>query len=545
MARAIVTYARGWHALAITRSLGKKGIEVYCGEEAPFAPCFFSRYCKGSFQYPSVSEDPAGFLDFLEEKVKELKPADGEPYVLMPVHKETWLIAEHRDRFEPHIRLALTTHENMARTHDKGRLAVLAKEHGIRIPQTWEYRSIDELYRAVPDLEFPVFLKMRESASGVGLKKCDTPEELTATFKEFVEGYDLQPDAYPLVQQFVKGDDYCVTTVFNHGRCVAHMTYHNLRVFPRGTGASALRETVSLPEAEQASIKLLSQLNWHGMAQLDYRQAEGGPAYLIEINPRFFGGLSQAVAANVDYPHLVFRIACGEEITEAPEVDYAARTETPITGLLATLQEIAHDDENLERLRRMRTELTALGKTDVKDVHLRSFWESLKSAAAPKDVMAYLKNMFEVHRNTIDDVIHADDPLPALGILYPIALMLKHGKISMGVLTSEADLSEGKPRRRFRDMLLRPRWATLLLAALLFAVAVFTMNWAPTSGNLGVVLGWPGQVSSWLFGTGHDLSTIAGALRYTAYHGSNLLFLYFCAALLLRQKRPRKAEEEA
>ena len=79
MPRAIVTFARGWHALAITRSLGRQGIEVYCGEEAPFAPCFFSRYCTGNFQYPSVSQDPDGFVDFLAEKVQELRPPDGEP----------------------------------------------------------------------------------------------------------------------------------------------------------------------------------------------------------------------------------------------------------------------------------------------------------------------------------------------------------------------------------------------------------------------------------------------------------------------------------
>ena len=56
MARAIVTFARGWQALAITRSLGRQGIEVFCGEENPFAPCFFSRYCQDSFVYPSVFE---------------------------------------------------------------------------------------------------------------------------------------------------------------------------------------------------------------------------------------------------------------------------------------------------------------------------------------------------------------------------------------------------------------------------------------------------------------------------------------------------------
>ena len=70
MACAIVTFARSWHCLAITRSLGRQGIEVFCGEEARFAPCFFSRYCTGSFQYPSVATDPDGFIDFMVEKVK-------------------------------------------------------------------------------------------------------------------------------------------------------------------------------------------------------------------------------------------------------------------------------------------------------------------------------------------------------------------------------------------------------------------------------------------------------------------------------------------
>ena len=235
MARAIITYGRGWQALAATRSLGRKDIEVFCGEEAPFAPCFFSRYCKGSFQYPSASRDPAGFLDFLEEKIKELKPPDGEPYVLLPVHKETWLIARHRDRFEPHIRLPLTSYEKMARTHDKGRLAELADELGILIPKTLQFQSLDDVYRAVPELRFPVFLKLRESAAGIGIKRCRTAEELTASFRRFIEGYSLAPDQYPLVQESVDGEDHCVTALFDRGRPVACMTYRNIRSFPRET----------------------------------------------------------------------------------------------------------------------------------------------------------------------------------------------------------------------------------------------------------------------------------------------------------------------
>ncbi len=534
MARAIVTFARGWHALAVTRSLGRQGIEVYCGEEAKFAPCFFSRYCSGSFQYPSVSQHPDEFIDFMVEKVKELKPPDGEPYVLMPVHKETWLIAEHRERFEPHISVPLTSHENMSRTHDKGQLAILAEQLGIRIPGTRQFSSVDELYRAVPEIEFPVFLKVREGASGVGLKKCLTPEELTGTFKEFVEGYRLEPEHYPLVQQFVEGDDYCVTVLFDRGTCVAKMTYRNVRAFPRDTGAGALRETVRLPEAEAAAERLLGGLGWHGMAEVDFRVGDDGVAYLIEVNPRFFGGLSQAIAANVDYPHLLFRIASGEKIEESPEVDYSVRTEAPVVGLLATLDEIAHDDRLLDRLRKVRRELGTLAHSNLEDVRLKPFWDALKDAASPQDLKAYFKEMFEKHRDTIDDVMQADDPRPALGVLFPMALMLKHGKLSMGVLTSEAELSGERPRRRFRDMLRHPRWKTVLLTAVLFTVSLFAVNFPATQNNLGWVLGWGMRLAE-----GLDLGTVSGAVLYTGYHALNLLYLYIVAAILLRQP-PRK-----
>jgi predicted ATP-grasp superfamily ATP-dependent carboligase len=543
MGRAIITFGRGWHALAAVRSLGRQGIDVYCGEEGPFAPCFFSKYCAGSFQHPSVSNEPEEFVDFLVDKVRELKPPDDEPYVLMPIHKETWLIAKHRERFEPYIRVPLTSHENMAQVHDKGRLATLAGVRGIRTPRTWQFRSMDEVYRAVPDLPLPAFLKVREGASGVGLKKVETAEELVASYKEFVDGFGLEPDEYPLIQEFVKGQDYCVTALFDRGRCVAKMTYHNVRAFPRGTGAGALRETVSLPEAEEASVELLSHLNWHGMAELDFRQAADGPPYLIEVNPRFFGGLHQAVAANVDYPSLLYKLACGEEISESPEADTTVRTETPIVGLLATLEEIAHDDRLRSRLDRVRRELGGAEQADSDDPRLRRIWNAIREAGNPRDLKSYFKEMFAKHRDSIDDVLDGDDPLPALGFLFPIAMMLRHGKLSMGVLTGEGELSDETPRRRFRDLLRRPRWTAMLLTAALFVLCVLTGNIEATRNNVGLILGWPMRVAESLWGPIGALGTAGGALRYTVYHGLNLLFLFIVSALILRQRPERRSDQ--
>ncbi|MBU0638824.1 MAG: ATP-grasp domain-containing protein [Planctomycetes bacterium] len=529
MARVIVTYGRGWNTLATVRSLGQRGIEVYCGEEAPFAPCFFSKHCRGHFQYPSPSTAPDEFVEFMVARVKELRPPDGEPYVLMPVHKETFVLAEHRDRFEPYIRLPVTTIDNIRLTDDKGRLARLAQEQGLRIPQTWQFADINELYRHVPELTLPAFVKVRNAAAGVGLKKVDTAEELVATFREFVDGFGLQPAEYPLVQEYVPGDDYCVTTLFDQGRCVARMTYRNVRSYPRGTGAGALRETVPHPAAEEAAVNLLAPLNWHGIAQVDFRVTPDGTPYLIEVNPRFFGGLPQAIAANVDYPYLLYQIAIGEPLGEQPAIDYEKRTETPIVGLLATLEEIANDEAKLAELRQVAEEFKRLPLAEQKRVQFQRFLDQLKAVASPKNIREYLHQMFEKHSGTINDVIHTDDPLPALGALYPLALMLKHGKLSTAVLVSEQELPSEKPRKRLRDRL-RPNWATLLLTGVLFVLSVAIDAYQPTHRTLGWLLGWPR----------HAAGAVAG-VAFAFYHVLNFVYLWLLAAIILRLGRRRRA----
>ena len=540
MGRVIVTYGRGWNSLATVRSLGRRGLEVFCGEEAPFAPCFFSKYCRGHFQYPSPSRDPAGFVDFMVEKVKELAPGGDEPYVLIPVHKETFVLAQHRERLEPHIKLPLTTIENIRLTDDKGRLATLAQQQGIRIPRTWQFDDVDELYRQVPDLPMPVFVKVRTAAAGVGLKKVETPEELVTTFREFVDGFGLQPGEYPLVQEFVPGDDYCVTTLFDRGRRVAGMTYRNIRSYPRGTGAGALRETVPHAEAEEAAVKLLSPLEWHGIAQVDFRIAEGGPPYLIEVNPRFFGGLPQCIAANVDYPYLLYQIAIGQPIGEQPEIDYEKRTETPIVGLLATLEEIANDEQKLAELKTLAEEFKRIGAADEKRRQFQRFMDQLKVVARPKNVKQYLHQMFEKHTDAINDVVQPDDPLPALGVLYPIALMLKHGKLSTAMLVSEQELPADQPRKRLRDRL-RPNWSTLLLAGLLFALSVAIDSFDLSRRALGWFLGWPRHAAEALFTQAGSGREGTGGAAFAFYHVLNFVYLYILAAVMLwlpgRRKR--------
>lgn len=438
--RAIITYSRGWQSLAATRSLGRRGVEVITGDEYGLTPGSFSRYSTSNFKYPSPTAEPSAFLDCLEEVVLAHKPEDPDtPYVLMPIHKETYLIARHRERFEPHIRVPVPGRAQIEQVHDKGTLAAHAMEKGVPIPRTWLPEDVDALEAKVSEIPLPAFVKLRTAAAGVGIKMVDTTEEIVETFKSFIQEYDLRPGAYPLVQEGVPGEDYCVTTLFDHGELRAVMTYHNLRAYPAKKGAGVLRETVEADAMEKIAGELLGDLGWHGVAEVDFRwegTAEREPK-LIEVNPRFWGGLIQAIRSGWDYPWLLFRLAVDGTVEAPQETRRDVRTETPVLALLATLREISDSDTRMDELKGAWGEARLEFKEGSKRAGLRRIFSGLKDYIDGKRRYEEAARLFEAHKHNVYDVLSAHDPLPVMGILYPLAVFFRHGKVNMELLTSE------------------------------------------------------------------------------------------------------------
>ena len=438
--RAIITFSRGWQTLVATRSLGRRGVEVITGDEYAMTAASFSKYSVADFRYPNPTAEPEAFLDALEKVVIEHKPEDETtPYVLMPIHKETYLIARHRERFEPHIRVPVPQIEHIAQVHNKGTLAAYAMQRGLPTPKTWMPEDIAQFESIASQIELPAFVKLRESASGVGIRKVRTLDDLKSTFKEFVEHFKLKERDYPIIQQGVPGDDYCVTTLFDHGKLIAAMTYRGLRAFPAERGATVMRETVDAPEMEKVAADLMGSIGWHGVAELDFRW-EGTPEaqpQLIEVNPRFFGGLIQSVESGWDYPWLLFQLAVKGHIDPVTEIRKDVRTETPILAFLATMQEIAENERGMKALNESWEQAKAEFRTGSKRQGVRKLFHGVKDYFDVKVRYNKAKQLLEEHKDNIYDVLSHDDPLAALGVLYPLAVFLKHGKVNLELITGE------------------------------------------------------------------------------------------------------------
>lgn len=439
--RAIVTHSRSWPALAAIRSLGQRGIEVVAGDEYAITPGSLSRYTVDRFEYPPPASDPEGFVDALDDAVAAFAPAADVPYALLPIYEEILLVARARQRFEGRIAMAIADAPSIESLRHKIRLTELAREYGIQVPAIVTPKSVDELANMLDAIELPAFVKLPVSAGGLGVRKVHTREELLTAFEELAH---VAPgaDQWPLVQQAIEGDDYCVTALFAHGEPRASLTYRNVLSFPPDHGPGVLRETVRAEPAERAALRLLSRIGWHGVAQVDFRWTgdAADPPWLIDVNPRFWSGLFQAIASGVDYPWLLFRLAIDGEVERIGEVAIGTRTELPMAGLYATLREVLDKDADLELLgaafRRARSELLR-GKTWTATKTLLS---GLGETIDVDGRLARVKRLLDENAHNIPMLFDARDPAPVLGLVYPLAVFVRHGKLNWDLLSGSEDV---------------------------------------------------------------------------------------------------------
>jgi hypothetical protein len=147
--------------------------------------------------------------------------------------------------------------------------------------------------------------------------------------------------------------------------------------------------------------------------------------------------MPQAVEAGWDYPYLLYRLAVDGKVDAVAPHDTEIRTETPVMGLLATLHEVIHDEPRMEAMRGAYHRLKSGYIRGNRRKALRTFVNGFKDAADLGGRLERIRELFRDHRNAVSDVFKWEDPLPALGVLYPLAVFLKHGKVSTELLVSE------------------------------------------------------------------------------------------------------------
>lgn len=305
---ALVTNARSRIAYNVARSLGQKGIAVYAADFVPNSMSFASRYVRDSFVYPSPFRTQDAFLQVLKDEIRRRNVK-----VLIPVYEETFLIAKHKADFEGLVAMAVPDYTQILIAHNKDRWEPVARSLGIPVPATF---SRDELVGGgLPgkDIRFPVLIKPKQGGGSWGIQQADSASEL----QSLLDQPDWHGKAWDrfFVQEKISGDSHCVAMLFNRGRLRASLGYRQLRDYPATGGQATLRISERCEAAEGHLRTLLEHLSWHGPCQADFiidRQTK--VPYLIDVNPRLWGSLAQAIGSGVDFPYLIYRMALDGDV---------------------------------------------------------------------------------------------------------------------------------------------------------------------------------------------------------------------------------------
>jgi predicted ATP-grasp superfamily ATP-dependent carboligase len=264
---------------------------------------FASRYSRGHFVYPTPFRDPDGFVSCLLEQIAARK-AD----VVIPVFEETFLIAKRKDEFAPRVGLAVPTYEQILQAHNKDQWQTFAGTLGIPVPASYEATDIRAGRVLVSQIRYPVLVKPKQGGGAWGIEHVDSQRQLEALL-EHPTWSDKPWDRF-FVQEKIDGTTHCVAMLFGNGALKALVGYRQLRDYPSTGGQATMRISVRHEAAETHFRRLLEAWRWHGPCQADFIiDRISGVPYLIDINPRLWGSLTQAVASGVDFPYLLYRLA--------------------------------------------------------------------------------------------------------------------------------------------------------------------------------------------------------------------------------------------
>ena len=301
-----------YQGLGIARSLGRRGIPVaVLDDEVSIAPR--SRYVRHAMRVPTLRSAKAT-MDALHEAAQRFG-LDG--WVLFPTREETVAaVAQNRDELARTFRVPTPPWESVRIAWDKRHTYQEAERLGIDVPRCWFPRNETDL-STIP-MDGPVIIKpaIKEHffyETGAKAWRADTGAEL---LQRFHEATAVIPADEVIVQELVPGDGdrqlaYCAFV--KDGQSVGSMTVVRRRQHPSDFGrASTFVETVDLPELEEPSLRLLREMGYYGLVEVEFKRDERtGTAKLLDVNARTWGYHGLGAAAGVDFPALLHRDQVG------------------------------------------------------------------------------------------------------------------------------------------------------------------------------------------------------------------------------------------
>ena len=291
--------------LANTRALGRSGTPVYVIDTGNCV-AKYSKYCKNFFKCPDYhSDELAKFL------INLARTENIQDWILLPSNDHAvYTISKNKKELQKYYKIMTEDFDIVKKIYDKSKLIQLAESIDIPVPQTITF---DEVNPENIDLQFPILTRGKEGktfyhATGKKAFKSTNLLELNEHLK-FVEkkvglGKSISQELIPYdgTNKTISFTAFC-----DKGEIQTYWMGAKLREHPIDFGTATLTVSVFIKDCLIHSEELLKELNYTGVCEVEFlRDPRDNKYKLIEINPRTWLWVGQAIASGINYPLLAY-----------------------------------------------------------------------------------------------------------------------------------------------------------------------------------------------------------------------------------------------
>ena len=298
-------------SLAVARSLHRRGIRVdmaYPRTADPLPLAGYSRCRERFLTYPDPLTEPDAFCSWL---FGLLQQEEGYRLVI-PVTERTLVpLAGSQDIGQFMDRIAIPPRDSLEQVLVKSKTLEVADQADVPYPSRNLITETSSLEQYADSTAYPVVLKpvssIVDGPTGHGQLSVDYAFDRGELIHKGTVLLERTPF---LLQEYVHGTGVGIELIAEHGEIRYAFQHRRIHELPLSGGGSCYRESVAVdPVLLDASSRLISALQWHGVAMVEFKQLQDdGRFWLMEINGRFWGSLPLAVAAGADFPFMLYRL---------------------------------------------------------------------------------------------------------------------------------------------------------------------------------------------------------------------------------------------
>lgn len=227
--------------------------------------------------------------------IESLCDAEDVTLIIPTIDDELPIFGRHKRRLEQlGVWVAVSDEETSTICNDKYLTYLFCRKYGIATPETRLAGDVN-----LQEIRYPAFVKPRVGRGSIGVHLVNNPDELRF-FSRYVS------DA--IVQDYLAGTEYTVDLLADFdGRVISVVPRERLII---RAGVSDKGVTRKNKDIIEFATHLARCLKISGPANIQVKQ-DGHDIQLVEVNPRFSGGIPLTIAAGANFPEWLVQLRSG------------------------------------------------------------------------------------------------------------------------------------------------------------------------------------------------------------------------------------------